>query len=109
MSRLTRNGTAGPVSRDQILRREQRGRGNFHFPCSADHVQDGQGNLTRLIHTLAIWMAIHAEQLSRGIEQRAILLIPLLLLPPACHRRHYQESDARQVELEVGRDLHEKV
>ena len=35
------DGTAGPVSRDQILRRE-RGQGNIHFPCSADHVQDWQ-------------------------------------------------------------------
>ena len=41
MSRLTRDGAAEPVSRDQILRRE-RGQGNFHFPCSADHVQDWQ-------------------------------------------------------------------
>ena len=38
MSRLTRDGTAEPVSRDQILRRE-RGQGNFNFPSSADHVQ----------------------------------------------------------------------
>ena len=41
MSRLTRDGTVETVSRDQILRRE-RGRGNFHFPCSADHEQDWQ-------------------------------------------------------------------
>ena len=43
MSRLTkRDGTAAePVSRDQILRRG-RGRGNIHFPCSADHEQDWQ-------------------------------------------------------------------
>ena len=41
MSRLTRDGIAEPVSRDQILRRE-RGQGNIHFPCSADHVQDWQ-------------------------------------------------------------------
>ena len=41
MSRLTRDGTAEPVSRDQILRRE-RGQGNIIFPCSADHVQDWQ-------------------------------------------------------------------
>ena len=39
MSRLTRNGTAEPVSRDQILRRE-RGQGRFHFPCSGDDEQD---------------------------------------------------------------------
>ena len=39
MSRLTRDGTAEPVSQDQNLRRE-RGEGNINFPCSADHVQD---------------------------------------------------------------------
>ena len=39
ISRLTRDGTAEPVSRDQILRRE-RGQGNIHFPPSADHEQD---------------------------------------------------------------------
>ena len=38
MSRLTREGTAEPVSRDQFLRREERGQGNIIFlPCSADH------------------------------------------------------------------------
>ena len=41
MSRLTRDGTAEPVSRDQILRRERR-QGNIDFPCSADHEQDWQ-------------------------------------------------------------------
>ena len=41
MSRLTRDGTAEPVSRDQILRHAQR-QGNIHFPCSADHEQDWQ-------------------------------------------------------------------
>ena len=40
MSGLTRNGTAGLLSRDQILRHE-RGQGNIHFPCS-DHEQDWQ-------------------------------------------------------------------
>ena len=37
MSRMTRDGTAEPVSRDQILRRE-RGQENIQ----ADHVQDWQ-------------------------------------------------------------------
>ena len=41
MSRLTRDGTAEPVSQDQIIR-HARGQGNFHFPCSADHGQDWQ-------------------------------------------------------------------
>ena len=39
MSRLTRDGTTEPVSRDQFFRREQ-GQGNIRFPCSADHEQD---------------------------------------------------------------------
>ena len=43
MSRLTRDGTAEPVSRDQILR-DARGQGGV-FPCSADHEQDWQPNL----------------------------------------------------------------
>ena len=41
MGRLTRDGTAEPVSRDRILRRE-RGQGNIHFSCLADHEQDWQ-------------------------------------------------------------------
>ena len=39
MSRLTWDGTAEPVSGDQILRHE-RGQGNVPFPCSADREQD---------------------------------------------------------------------
>ena len=41
MSRLTWDGTAEPVSRDQIFR-HARGQGNINFPCSADHKQDWQ-------------------------------------------------------------------
>ena len=41
MSRLTRDETAEPVSRDQIFRRE-RGQGNIHFPCSPDQEQNWQ-------------------------------------------------------------------
>ena len=41
MSMPTRDGTAEPVSRYQILRRE-RGQGNIHFPCSAHHEQGWQ-------------------------------------------------------------------
>ena len=43
MSSLAREGTAEPVSRDQILRRE-RGQGNIMFSCSAGHEQDWQPN-----------------------------------------------------------------
>ena len=41
MCRLMRDGTAEPVSRDQILRRK-RGQGNTYFSYSADHEQDWQ-------------------------------------------------------------------
>ena len=41
ISRLTRDGTTEPVSRDQILRPE-REQGNINFPCSADLEQDWQ-------------------------------------------------------------------
>ena len=41
MSRLTRDGTAEPIPRDQILR-HARGQGNINFPCSAVHEQDWQ-------------------------------------------------------------------
>ena len=40
MRRLTRDGTAEPVPRDQVIRRE-RGQGNIHFPCSADDHDQG--------------------------------------------------------------------
>ena len=57
MNRLTRDGTAEPVSRDQILRRE-RGQGNIDFPCSADHEQDWQPYPVDP-HTLATCATIH--------------------------------------------------
>ena len=41
MTRLTRDEAAEPVLRNKIIRRE-RGQGNIHFPCSADHEQDWQ-------------------------------------------------------------------
>ena len=52
MSKLTRDGTAKPVLRDQILRRE-RGQRIIHFPCSAaDHEQGWQPcPILRAIHT----------------------------------------------------------
>ena len=41
MSRLTRDGTAEPVTRDQTPRRE-RGQRNIYYPCSAGLEQDRQ-------------------------------------------------------------------
>ena len=49
MSRLTRDETAEPVSRDQIVRRE-RGKGIIIFPVQL--TTSRIGNLTRLIYTL---------------------------------------------------------
>ena len=58
------DGTAEPVSRDQILR-HARGQGSIHFPCSADHEQDWQPYPVdpysaicddhTYIHTYGIW------------------------------------------------------
>ena len=39
MSRLTRDGTAKPVPRDQIFLRREQEQENIYFPCSADHEQ----------------------------------------------------------------------
>ena len=56
MGRLTRDGTAELVSRDQILR-HARGQGNINFPVQL--ATSRIGNLTRLIHTLLYVMIIH--------------------------------------------------
>ena len=56
MSRLTRDGTAEPISRDQILR-HARGQGDILFPVQL--TTSRIGNLTRLIHTLPYVMTIH--------------------------------------------------
>ena len=56
MSRLTRDGTAESVSRDQILK-HARGQGNIIFPVQL--TTSRIGNLTRLIHSLLYVMTIH--------------------------------------------------
>ena len=53
---MTRDGTAEPVARDQILR-HARGQGNTIFPVQL--TTSRIGNLTRLIHTLLYVMTIH--------------------------------------------------
>ena len=58
MSRLTRDGTAEPVSRDQILR-HARGQGDTIFPVQL--TTSRIGNLTRLIHTLLCVITIHTS------------------------------------------------
>ena len=56
MSRVTQNGTAEPVSRDHISGANA-DRDTFIFPVQL--TTSRIGNLTRLIHTLAICMSIH--------------------------------------------------
>ena len=58
MSKLTRDGTAEPVSRDQILRRE-RAQENISFP--AQLTTSRIGNLTRLIHDFAICVEVRVK------------------------------------------------
>ena len=57
MSRLTRDGTAEPVSRDQINSQARTGTEEYAFSL---FTTSRIGNLTRLIHTLLLYvMAIH--------------------------------------------------
>ena len=70
MSRLTRDGTAEPVSRDQILRRE-RGQGKNHFSCSADHEQDWQ---PYPVDPYSCYMCAHTYLLQLKVEFHNIRL-----------------------------------
>ena len=67
MSRLTRDGTAEPVSRDQILRHAQ-GRGNIIVPVQL--TTSRIGNLTRLIHTLLYVMTIHTYNILSAMGRK---------------------------------------
>ena len=72
MSRLTRDGTAEPISRDQILR-HARGQGNIIFPVQL--TTSRIGNLTRLIHTLLYVMTIHTLLLFVVSHIQSIVLV----------------------------------
>ena len=76
MSRLTRDGTAEPVSRDQILR-HARGQGNIIFPVQL--TTSRIGNLTRF-----------SERAARGGGGGAASLFFLFLFPcSADHERDW--------------------
>ena len=86
MSRLTRDGTAEPVSRDQILRHE-RGQGNTIFPVQL--TTSRIGNLTPLIRTVLYVMTIHThihlsdesiDNCQRRRKRRNIIIIIHLLI-----------------------------
>ena len=88
MGRLTRNGIAEPVSRDQILRRE-RGQGNLHFPFSADHEQDWQPypvdpyscSINKCNHTyILVLVVVYGQRQSLIIEPLVLIVIKLVLI-----------------------------
>ena len=82
MSGLTQDGTAEPVSRDQILRRD-RGQGNIDLPCSADPT--GRiGNFTRLIHTLAICVTTHIHTYFTITGEKPTVILELLHYQSPC-------------------------
>ena len=68
MSRLTRDGTAEPVSRDQSFRRE-RGQGNIHFPCSAEHAQDWQLYPLGPCCSCYVFVFMYGHTYSRSMDQ----------------------------------------
>ena len=70
MSRLTRDGTAKPVSRNQFHRRE---RGQEKFPRSADHEQDWQAHPVDLYSAIIV-MIIHAYIYTVGCTVHSRLL-----------------------------------
>ena len=83
MSRLTRDGTTEPVSRDQTLKRE-RGQGNINFPCSADHEQDWQPYPLDFYILLLYVITIHT--FSKLVINRVWLPIPLVVSLTSCLR-----------------------
>ena len=64
MSKLTRDWTAEPISRDQILR-HARGQGNINLLVRL--TTSRIGNLTRLIHTLLYVMAICDDHMATAL------------------------------------------
>ena len=83
MSKLTRDGTAELVSRDQILRRE-RGQGNMYFPCSADHVQDWQ---PYPVDTYSCYMCDHIHTLKDAVKKKKKKCCPVLVRVRSCKKR----------------------
>ena len=63
---LTRDGTAEPISRDQILRHE-RGHGNIYVSCTADHEQDWQ---PYSVDSYSCYMCDHTTYIKYHMLQR---------------------------------------
>ena len=72
MSGLTQDGPVEPVSRGQFLRRE-RGQGNIHFPCSADHEQDySSSNHTRLLNVQSVHVRFWSHTTKHFVQVRCL-------------------------------------
>ena len=82
MNSLTRDGTAEPVPRDQILGRE-RGQGNIHFPCSADHEQDSNWQ-PYLVDSYSCYMCDHTY-IKGCVRIRGMQIVSSLVAEPAKH------------------------
>ena len=92
MSRLTRDGTAEPVSRDQILR-HVRGQGNIIFLVQL--TTSRIGNLTRLIHTLLHVMTIHTVfTKTSSIQSMYPYLCTAVLGYSTLHWRYFYQTRA---------------
>ena len=102
MSRLTRDGTAEPVSRDQILR-HARGQGNIHFPCSADHEQDWQPYPVDPYSAICEdYTYIHTQSTSRPSSHdkyRVVCIIHLCVHLPSLHLPHLKHNTPARVLL----------
>ena len=75
MSRLTRDGTAEPISRDQILRHAG-DRGIFIFPVQV--TTSRIGDLNRLIHTLLLYVMTIHTYIHTGTNIHSINLYQIL-------------------------------
>ena len=92
---MTRDGTAEPVSRDQILR-HVRGQENINFPCSADHEQDWQSYLVDPYSAITDYYTyIHIHTYISRYTHRSIMFIQLsiyLALRVDLNDRQYSET-----------------
>ena len=99
MRRLTRDGTAGSVSRDQILRRE-RGKGNIHFPFSADHEHDWQPYpVDSLLLLLLLFPHISPISRTRGHRRRLPFPYHRYIQKNTNKRREREEKNNRRENL----------
>ena len=88
MSRLTRDGTAKFVARDQILGRERGRQGNNNFPCLADYQQDWQ---PYLVDALAVCGTIHTTCITWYS-----FFVAFALLPSSLFRHAICQVDSRE-------------